>query len=362
MDYKNYEPEDFLTDDRFLSWVNHPDEASEEFWQRWIGENPAKKETVNQARQLLGDLRFRGESLSAERQERMEAKIMEQTGQVPAPAIAGRAIRKRPAVRYAAAASLAGMLLVAVIVLYRSFSPSGAVYRTDYAEVKTVRLPDGSEVTLNANSEISYRLDPQTGDREVNLEGEAYFRVTHQENTTAGAGGATGTSGPAKTSGARRFIVRTAAMDIVVLGTEFNVNNRRGDTKVVLASGQVKLRFAEHIRRDRELVMEPGEMVSYSKAGSSVVLRDVDTRDYISWKDNLLIFNHTPLREIARLLEDNYDYRVRIEDPQAAGKVYEGTFPADDVTVLLRTLEKSVSLEVAGKQIVIREKNKKTNL
>src|SRR5690606_11647700 len=153
---KNYEPEDFLTDDRFIRWVNRPDKASEEFWQQWLGENPGKKETVTQARALLRDRRFRGGARSARRQEHKEARIMERTGQVPA--VGGRVIRKRPLVRYAAAASLAGMLLVAAIILYRSFYPSEAVYRTDYAKVKTVRLPDGSQVTLNANSEISYRI------------------------------------------------------------------------------------------------------------------------------------------------------------------------------------------------------------
>lgn len=111
-------------------------------------------------------------------------------------------------------------------------------------------LPDHSRVTLNANSRVTYyeETHPQPV-REVFLEGEAFFSVVHQERAS-----------PVP------FIVRTPDLTVQVLGTEFNVNTRRGRTQVVLDDGQIELQLPS----EQKAAMKPGDLVEY-EAQSTIV-------------------------------------------------------------------------------------------
>ena len=98
------------------------------------------------------------------------------------------------------------------------------LYKTDFAQIKHITLPDGSKVTLNANSELKLSLDwSDKGDRQVWLDGEAYFEVEKKPATH------------------QKFVVHTKDIDVEVLGTKFNVNTRHEKAIVSLEEGKIKL-------------------------------------------------------------------------------------------------------------------------
>ncbi|MGD1895272.1 MAG: FecR family protein [Cyclobacteriaceae bacterium] len=104
------------------------------------------------------------------------------------------------------AAVVSGLVLTAALVWFLLKADSLTEYATDYGEIRTLTLPDSSRVTLNANSAIHYaaKWDVDVA-REVWLDGEAYFSVTHTQND-------------------QPFIVHvTDGLRVNVLGTEFNV-------------------------------------------------------------------------------------------------------------------------------------------
>lgn len=197
-------------------------------------------------------------------------------------------------------------------------------YTVPYGQTSVLTLADGSTVTLNAHSALRVpRFGFGQTDREVWLTGEGYFSVARL---------------PRK----QRFVVHTNALDVQVLGTRFNVDTRRGRTEVVLSEGKVKLVAP----KTRPLTMKPGE---------SVVLADRDTlfrrlalepTARLAWQQHRLVFNETPLSQVARQIEEFYGIKVVLASRDLARRELTGTLPNDDLSVVLRTLSVSYNLAV----------------
>ncbi len=336
MKYDNFSLEDFLTDDLFLNWVKHPNPSNMAFWANWLRENPAQAPVVNEAVTLIKSLDFAPDEISEASVVRLQAAIHQRIDDgekvVPLPVRSSN-----PRRWYWLAASVA---LVAGLVasLYPNlFSNPNVLISSGYGETKTVFLPDSSRVTLNANSRLSYAKDWQQGSRDVYLEGEAFFEVRKVEEAS--------NENASATAAYRKFRVLTKEVTVEVLGTTFDVQHRRGETKVVLKSGKVKV--LDNVAR-KTVTMRPGDMVRTSQR--VLVKEVVNPTTHTAWKDNLLVFDNVSLSEIARLLEDNYDFDVKIEDSQLGKKAFQGTFPADDIDLLLQTLTKSLDAEVDHEQ------------
>lgn len=235
------------------------------------------------------------------------------------------------------AAAFIGVLFIAGIGWwYYDYEIRTALYATSFGEVKTIMLPDGTEVMLNANSILRVPTNtPENSVREVWLEGEAFFSVVHKPNH-------------------RKFIVHTAHdLQVEVLGTEFNVNSRKEKATIVLNSGKVKVRLAEDSQSDR--IMNPGELIEYEAENHHIDQKEVDTLLYTSWRNNLLVFKETSLAEIAQLVSHNYGYDVKFEQDSLAQLSFTGSVPANQPELLLQTLSISFNLNIAqdGKRITV---------
>lgn len=153
-----------------------------------------------------------------------------------------------------------------------------------------VQLSDGTEVWLNAGSELEYPEVFTGKKREVKLRGMAYFKV--EKDAT------------------RPFVVHTDRTDIRVLGTEFCVSDCcDSSNRVTLVSGRVTVTD----RAGTEYRLLPGQQSEVSAAGS--VVREVETFYHTAWKDGYFIFHEAPLRRIMEELSAWYDLDYLIEDP-----------------------------------------------
>ncbi|WP_077921233.1 FecR family protein [Spirosoma sp. 209] len=201
-------------------------------------------------------------------------------------------------------------------------------YRTDYGEISTVRLADGSRVTLNANTTLQV---PRWGfgnqSREVWLRGEASFAVKHLPDH-------------------RRFVVRTdQRLDVVVLGTEFSVYTRERGAKVVLRKGKVQVNYADR-NQPKQLLMKPGDQVTLDRR-NRLTHRALDQPQlYPGWEDKRFVFDETTLQEVAYMLRESYGLEVEIRDKALASRVLMGSFRADNVDQLLQTISELLDINV----------------
>ncbi len=332
--YAAFETADFVVDEGFRDWVMAPTPEANAFWRQFLQTYPHRSQHVEEARLLLLALRVDWQEVTPEQSLASFRKFEEQLPQESL-----RSLWKRPAVWYPVAAMLT-LLLVSVGAWWAMVGQAGGTrYRTAFGQTRTITLPDQSVVTLNANSVLTVPAEwNEETSREVVLEGEAFFTVRKHERKGR----------PVK------FTVRSRQLVIEVLGTAFNVNNRHHQTEVVLASGKVRLRNTTP-EKQQLVEMRPGERVVFSPA-RQFSKQTVNVRRYNSWTRRELVFDNTPVSEIARVITDTYGLSVVIREEEIARARFTGTVPSDDLAALRTALAQALDLRIgleADKQLVI---------
>ncbi len=148
-----------------------------------------------------------------------------------------------------------------------------------------VALEDGTQVWLNADSELSYPVLFSKGKREVQLKGEAYFEVAKDQQ--------------------RPFVVHINGNSIQVLGTRFNVSAYSNeDLLATLVEGSIQLSTPTDTA-----ILYPGQAATIAKSRLRID-KEADTVEAIAWKNGYFVFNNKRLSEIIRRLERWYEVKV----------------------------------------------------
>lgn len=246
---------------------------------------------------------------------------------VPEAAIVPRVLIKRWVWTSAAAV----ILLVGIWFIYTGNRER--TIATNYGQQKKIVLPDETEIILNAHSNIRYPRRWKTGSpREVWLEGEALFRVRHINRDT-------GLIQPGE-----RFIVHTALAEVEVLGTVFNIRERRGKTAIVLQEGRIKVTFTK--KQTPAVMMQPGQIVTTDSIEQKVGTGTTRPEEYTAWTKNKLVLTNAAFSEIVEYMEDNFGKQVVLTDPALAGRKVEGTFKMDNLDDALLVLSKALNVEI----------------
>lgn len=169
---------------------------------------------------------------------------------------------------------------------------SKIVKATQNGQKLTVRLPDGTVVQLNSDSELTY--PEQFGEtREVNLQGEAFFDVVSNKT--------------------HPFIVTTGEIKTRVLGTSFNINAypESDQVEISLISGAVQVLTSKD-----SIGILPSEQAIYTTSSKKLIARKADLSNYLAWKEGVLIFDGNTLSEITRELVRWYGTPIKFENPQ----------------------------------------------
>lgn len=189
-----------------------------------------------------------------------------------------------------------------------------------------VTLEDGTEVWLNAESQLTYPEHFDKNERRVQIKGEAYFKVAKNAE--------------------KPFYVESAGQLIRVTGTEFNVNCYAEDQHVftTLVSGSVALRSLNG--EGGEVVLTPGHQAVFDKHEHKAQLRTVDTSVVTSWIKGSFVFEDQTLAQIMQDLSRWYNFHYQFMTPQAANTVFMGSVPRyGDFHDVLTILEKSGNLK-----------------
>lgn len=232
---------------------------------------------------------------------------------------------------------LAGVAATVLLLFFTGrafYGPSGdhtTTTTTAYAEQRTVTLPDGSRVHMNANSTLRYAENwNDTDDREVWLDGEAFFEVAKKPATH------------------QKFRVTTPDLSIAVLGTVFNVNTQEDGTSVFLEEGSIALELKDLGKGEQ--LMAPGDLIKYSANRKEVIAeeRNSQSKVHTSWKDGVLTFEDTPMADVLRRLENIYGLTISIEDSTVLDRSITGGLPMEDLEIVIPLLEQVTGYQLEG--------------
>ncbi len=166
-----------------------------------------------------------------------------------------------------------------------------------YGNRSEITLNDSTVVYLNAGSRLVYPSTFEGENREVYLFGEAFFDVAKD------------TKHP--------FVVHTSDISIRVLGTKFNISAYPEDNVIqtVLEEGEVSIRRKDAGLFERDIVLHPNELASYSRKDKNVRITEVDISYYTLWKDGVIKFSNSDLNRVLKHLERYYRVQFRFENP-----------------------------------------------
>lgn len=341
--YRDFIVKDFLCDEYFQDWIVHPNPETSRFWEQWLKKNPEKEADVAAATNILSNLDFKVSRPAPGRAEQSLQKTLAIIDASEAEKLRQRSLLVRISWMWKVAAML--ILVVGMLAYFLSATRSMNEVSTAYGKMDTLLLPDQSLVVLNANSNLRYNKDwPKSRPRELWLKGEAFFNVKHIDTDK-------------KIEPYERFIVHVEEATVEVLGTSFNVRERRGKTEIVLQEGSVKVSFTNHAQPD--VTMKPGDLVVIEPSSKErVITTTTNPDDYSAWTKKRLILNNPTLQEILNYLEDTYGKKFILRDPKLAAKRVNGPIlldSLDDALFVISTVL-NVSITEEGNTLVVRPK------
>jgi transmembrane sensor len=193
-------------------------------------------------------------------------------------------------------------------------------------------LSDGSKVWLNADSRIRYPVRFDKAERRVEIEGEAYFEVTHNEQWP--------------------FIVAVRNTETKVLGTSFDIKAYGKNVYTTLVTGRVQFSAPA----GQPFILLPGRQAVYTNNTGAATTREVIAGDWIAWKDDDLVMIKMSLAELAEILERRYDVQVSFSEEQLKKVQYNGALHlTGDVVDILDNLEQTgnIHFAVKDKKIIV---------
>jgi ferric-dicitrate binding protein FerR (iron transport regulator) len=182
-------------------------------------------------------------------------------------------------------------------------------------------LSDGSIVTLNKNTRLSYPASFKTKTRTVKLKGEAFFKVT-----------------PDKT---KPFIVDAGNVDITVVGTAFNVKNYDSTTQVIVESGIVQVSSG-----DQTIQLHKGEKVFIKHNGAAFERSVVKDSLYNYYRTRQIICNNTPLPDVIATINQAYNTHIVLGDDVLQQLRLSTTFKEESLETVINIIQQTFNLRV----------------
>jgi ferric-dicitrate binding protein FerR (iron transport regulator) len=199
-----------------------------------------------------------------------------------------------------------------------------------------LKLPDGTTVTLNADSQLKFKHRFNETLRTVYLQGEAFFAVADDPE--------------------RPFQVVSSNQSIKVLGTSFNVSSYVGEpVQTTVVTGKVRLNTQDTSRPQEQILTENQQAIYVSGKVISVV-SDITTTDAISWKDGQYVLDQVPLKQALIKLSRWFDVDVDTTNIKNNRPINASFSKKDSLSAVLSNIQRAskVKMELQGKRIVVR--------
>lgn len=239
----------------------------------------------------------------------------------------------------------AAVILVLGITNYVSFQEGYKQLNSQMVEMKnplglksSLILSDGTKVTLNAGTTLSYPTAFVSDKRIVKVSGEAFFEVAHDEK--------------------HPFIVKADNVNIRVLGTRFNVKAYEEENKieVTLTEGRVGVGLDDQAN---QISIQAGQQVLFDKGKGLFSKRQVNLDYYTGWREGKFYFNNHPLQKIAKQLERAFNVNIKISSDDLKEIAFTGDFVrGENLEQILRvmTANRRFCYKIDGDQVFIYKK------
>lgn len=318
--------ERWLNDPTFVNWAKRSNEQDTAKWEQYFNNHLQSWELGKVARSMATGIPFRDIPEDQVRREEALSQLIKRLEEKTEGKHSASKVRRLSRSRLLlAVASVALVLVASGFIYFQLFYNPQVILATDYGEQLEHVLPDGSKVTLNANSTIKYFSRTP---RAVWLDGEAFFEVAKIPQTK------------------EKFNVWTTDLAVTVLGTSFNVNTRNDQTQVFLEEGKVALELEE--MKAEIIEMEPGDLVTYSRKEKKLgeKKKNASALENASWKEGSLIFKDTPLPEALSDIEDIYGIQLVVQTENLNSEVISGGVPIKNLEVTLVTLSEVYGIQI----------------
>lgn len=226
---------------------------------------------------------------------------------------------------------IAAAIILVSLLGYTGYKISGPRWKSPMDKTTALQLPDGTALTLNAGSKITYKKGFGTSHRNLTLKGEAFFEVE---------------------KGIIPFIISANEASVRVTGTSFNVKayEDRPIIKITVTEGTVSL--YESGEPQKETLLLAGETGIYDKSVKTVRKLTASNPNDLSWKTRVMDFRSTPLSEVAEILSDTYHVTFNIE-PALENCTVTVHFDNRDLGSVIEVLKTTLDLTIIQKDNLI---------
>ncbi len=293
--------------------------------EQWLQQSPENQREFNSLKQLLQASDFQAAAVDTDKAwKNVKAKM---DGGAERGRIITMERRNNFKTYFSVAAAIVALAVAAVVIRVYQHRVPVVQYAsfTTASQKQTDTLPDGSVVTLNKNTTLTYPVAFADNERRVTLHGEAFFDVVKNS--------------------ARPFIIEAAGAEIKVLGTSFNVRayDTAATVEVVVETGTVQLRSAA---KNESVTLEPGSKGVYTKTNAALSKSSNDDLNYAFWRSNKLTFRNTPLKEVVDALNNYYAAGISYENENIGRCRFTATFENDSLSAILEILSVTFQLEI----------------
>lgn len=220
--------------------------------------------------------------------------------------------------------------------VYYFTRPSALLTKTTTTGVSdSIRLSDGSKISLDENTTIRYPEAFVDSERKISLEkGNAFFSIAHDKE--------------------HPFIVQLGQSSVVVLGTRFNITVTADEVYVSVKAGSVRFESGA----EEKSVLTAGKGIVYNRLTETLTAVDVTNQNADAWLTHELIFTDASLREVIHSLEHYYKIRVALTDSIANFKKFNARFKNSELKEVLDVLEATypISIERKNSLVIIKSK------
>ena len=343
--------ETLLMDESFHHWVKGTGtKATCDYWEKLEQNHPENKILIEEAKKIAIAVKYEKYKLTPQEKFEVEQSIYAEISK-DIPKKASKVVSvKRFSKKFSIAASI--LLLISVgIGLYfinQQLKASENQHELTYIEKmnpkghkSTLKLPDGTTIKLNAESKLVFPSNFGQNEREVYLEGEAYFDVEPDAE--------------------KPFSVISGEITTTVLGTSFNVRAFTSDNKVQVAVSEGKVKVSKSFQdslpqQASELFLEPDQLGTYDKSEGSLLKSQFDKEMLLGWKNGKLVFRNSDFKEIVSQLERWYGVTIISQRRKKLEKDYTGVFNNKSLEIVLEGLSFSFKFdyEINGKIVIIK--------
>lgn len=231
------------------------------------------------------------------------------------------------------AAAIILFISLGTFVIHTITKETIVTYATVKGERKNITLPDGSSIFLNSKSSISYAKE-FTNNRNVTLNGEAFFKVTKDSLNP--------------------FSVETNTIKTTVLGTSFNISSYpKNNAKVTVNTGKVKVQMITDL--SKQLFLTKNQSATYVYGSSNLEKSTSNSNNYNAWTKNTLWFKDNNLKEVSEKLENWFNVKITIKDQDLESLKLTGTYKNPKLIEVLESIKflKNIEYIITNNQITI---------